>query len=480
MKQRATIIIIIIFSVSIFPQQEGDIVISEYSKDSQIPGVQVIELMVVNGPLDMRNWILTENSPRTDANALVNPYNEATMVFQNNETWNTLPSGTIIRFNVGDSAAIANAGLINDNIINQKENDFLIIQSYKAPEFLMNINTPIWEMSSTYGDNILLAKDDDGDSFNGYVNAIDAIYYADDADTAQTSNDPFGPTSATRIGPANIDNGYYFNTGDLRDLGNNDPANWRAGGSFLPIRYFSFGEPNKSDLDTARQDLGYYWGTLKSGGNIQISPGVDSTQAVITYQLASGWSLRTNDMYVVMTEGNDFGIPPNKDLSGLAANPVYGSLGSQWGANSYLVYSGDADSIIVSGLVNGYSNYNIRIWTVKDKFLYYEDTYSTLGDPPIAIEYDNNIIAGSYNLEQNYPNPFNPSTTISFTLPERSFTILKVYDILGKEVATLINEEMNQGKHAIHFNAANFASGVYLYTLQAGLKSFSKKMILMK
>ncbi|HEX3075075.1 MAG TPA: hypothetical protein VHP30_15785, partial [Ignavibacteriales bacterium] len=112
MKRACTFFIVLLFYLPLQAQQEGDIVISEYSKDSQIPGaIQVIELMVVNGPLDIRNWILTENSPRTDANALVNPYNEATMVFQNKDAWNNLPSGTILRFNVGDSAAITSAGL---------------------------------------------------------------------------------------------------------------------------------------------------------------------------------------------------------------------------------------------------------------------------------------------------------------------------------------------------------------------------------
>lgn len=85
-----------------------------------------------------------------------------------------------------------------------------------------------------------------------------------------------------------------------------------------------------------------------------------------------------------------------------------------------------------------------------------------------------------FSLEQNYPNPFNPSTTIKFALPEKSSVVLKVYDVTGKEIATLANGTFEAGEHKVEFNAANLKSGIYVYKLQAGDKSFSRKMILMK
>ncbi len=85
-----------------------------------------------------------------------------------------------------------------------------------------------------------------------------------------------------------------------------------------------------------------------------------------------------------------------------------------------------------------------------------------------------------FYLSQNYPNPFNPSTIIGFSLPERQLVTLKVYDILGKEVATLINEELIGGYHERAFNALNLSSGVYFYNLQAGKFSESKKMMLIR
>ena len=86
----------------------------------------------------------------------------------------------------------------------------------------------------------------------------------------------------------------------------------------------------------------------------------------------------------------------------------------------------------------------------------------------------------SYKLNQNYPNPFNSSTTISFSIPTYEFVTLKVYDVLGREVATLVNENLSAGSYSYNFDASNLTSGVYLYKLQAGKHSETKKMMLMK
>jgi subtilisin family serine protease len=93
---------------------------------------------------------------------------------------------------------------------------------------------------------------------------------------------------------------------------------------------------------------------------------------------------------------------------------------------------------------------------------------------------DNKIVPLTYSLEQNYPNPFNPNTTISFRLAEKGTTTLKVYDILGKEISTLVNEELGAGEHKVIFNAANYASGVYFYRINSGTFTQSRKMILLK
>ena len=97
-----------------------------------------------------------------------------------------------------------------------------------------------------------------------------------------------------------------------------------------------------------------------------------------------------------------------------------------------------------------------------------------------AIKVEDTFVPSAYKLYQNYPNPFNPATTIRFDVPEESKVVLKVYDILGREVATLVNEVKHAGNYKISFNASDFASSVYFFRLQAGSFTNTKKMILLR
>lgn len=85
-----------------------------------------------------------------------------------------------------------------------------------------------------------------------------------------------------------------------------------------------------------------------------------------------------------------------------------------------------------------------------------------------------------YKLEQNFPNPFNPTTTIDYQIPKNGFVTLKLYDILGKEIATLVNEQKNQGRYTVNFDASKLSSGVYIYQIRANDFVNSKKMMLVK
>lgn len=89
-------------------------------------------------------------------------------------------------------------------------------------------------------------------------------------------------------------------------------------------------------------------------------------------------------------------------------------------------------------------------------------------------------IPGQYLLSQNYPNPFNPVTVISYQIPDNENVLLKIYDINGKEVVTLVNEYKEAGSYEVNFNGSNFASGVYYYQLDAGDFKATKKMLLVK
>ncbi len=97
-----------------------------------------------------------------------------------------------------------------------------------------------------------------------------------------------------------------------------------------------------------------------------------------------------------------------------------------------------------------------------------------------GVEQADNTVPENFNLEQNYPNPFNPTTQINYSIPSTQNVTLKVYDELGKEVATLVNKDQAAGNYSVDFNASNLASGVYFYRIQAGNFIQMKKMILMK
>lgn len=85
-----------------------------------------------------------------------------------------------------------------------------------------------------------------------------------------------------------------------------------------------------------------------------------------------------------------------------------------------------------------------------------------------------------FKLQQNYPNPFNPSTMIKFSVPERSNVLIKIYDILGGEVVTFVNEEMEVGWYTRVFDASGYSTGVYVYRMQTGNYVSTKKMLLIK
>lgn len=96
-----------------------------------------------------------------------------------------------------------------------------------------------------------------------------------------------------------------------------------------------------------------------------------------------------------------------------------------------------------------------------------------------------NTIAENFSLSQNYPNPFNPSTKINFSLPEGGFVSLKVYDIMGKEVTTLVSEDFSRGSYAVDFAAGNLSSGIYIYSIEVKSQSGNiykdtKKLTLIK
>jgi len=137
---------------------------------------------------------------------------------------------------------------------------------------------------------------------------------------------------------------------------------------------------------------------------------------------------------------------------------------------------GDAtiiDSVLIqwpSGAVDSYTSIN------SNQFI-----TATEGGVLTGIKKDLNLnIPDGYSLEQNYPNPFNPSTIIRFSIPEESNVSIVVFNSLGEEVRTLVNEKFTSGSYEVEFDASGLPSGIYLYKINAGSFVETKKMILLK
>jgi hypothetical protein len=97
-----------------------------------------------------------------------------------------------------------------------------------------------------------------------------------------------------------------------------------------------------------------------------------------------------------------------------------------------------------------------------------------------GVEDKTNVLPKNFSLSQNYPNPFNPTTTIHYSVPKTSFVTIKVYDMLGKEIATLVNQEKSAGNYTVQFNGSNLSSGIYFYRMRSGNFVETKKLLLLK
>jgi hypothetical protein len=140
--------------------------------------------------------------------------------------------------------------------------------------------------------------------------------------------------------------------------------------------------------------------------------------------------------------------------------------------------SGGSAVVFASGFLTPSANQNGEAFGLF--FALADGTVGQFAEGVTSIEEISSITPIDYNLSLNYPNPFNPSTTINFTIPVNEFVTLKIFNILGSEVATLVNGTLAAGSYKFNFDAQNLASGVYLYELKAGNFTEIKKMNLLK
>lgn len=229
--------------------------------------------------------------------------------------------------------------------------------------------------------------------------------------------------------------------------------------------------------------VGGSWGMINSTGNptenwveaTGIEPNgifaiADPNDNPIPVELTS-FNALTNERNVTLswitaTESNNLGFEIERAVSSINQN-------LEWTKIGFVQSSGN------STVANSYSFIDMNLQPAQ--YLYRLKVVDLDG----SISYSNIInvdvnAPANYLLSQNYPNPFNPSTTIHFEVPTRSFISIKIYDAIGNEIRTLVNEEKEAGMYEVSFNASDLTSGIYFYSLNSGNVSITKKMMLMK
>ena len=205
--------------------------------------------------------------------------------------------------------------------------------------------------------------------------------------------------------------------------------------------------------------------SMVTGINFNVTAISDSGAATVNGQVRDNSGNPLNGAFIYAVDGNQqtysFGI------SDSAGNyTISGLIPGSYSITSQLYGYNDAPTSSVS------LNYSTEFSTSA--------SFTLTPESVTAVKENTPVVIGSFKLNQNYPNPFNPSTVISFTIPNQSKVTLKVYNILGSEVETLVNESKPAGSYNVTFNAGKLSSGVYFYQLIAGNFVSTKKLLLLK
>lgn len=209
--------------------------------------------------------------------------------------------------------------------------------------------------------------------------------------------------------------------------------------------------------------------------------------------------------FIMSIDASGNGHPVSQKHGSLKGWYKFNPLGNEWLTISVLMTTSDSTGVGSGGVVietaaSSWTEFTAPITYIPGSpdpvetfiIIVVEDTSGNPGSigtsakidqlsftSPSAVELISGLPDG-FSLKQNYPNPFNPTTNIEYSIPEQSFVQLKVYDILGNEVSTLVNEELSAGTYKADFTAQNLASGFYIAQLRTGNYLKSIKMTLMK
>lgn len=262
---------------------------------------------------------------------------------------------------------------------------------------------------------------------------------------------------------------------------NNSFEDWTSG---MPDNWFTTGSPSVTQASVAYNGSSSVKMEVIDLGGFAFIPVMQSLDATANGHPVSEKHGALHGWYQFMPQGND-GIIITVIMQEGQSNPVGGggliipAATSGWTQFTVPIFyfpgSPDPDNTIISIIIADTTGGGSEIGTVGS--MGYIDYLTFTG--PSSVEQIGGL-PQDFSLSQNYPNPFNPLTNIEYTIPEASFVQLKVYDILGKEVATLVNEEQSAGTYRADFTAENLASGLYITKLQAGSHTKTIKMSLLK
>jgi hypothetical protein len=302
-----------------------------------------------------------------------------------------------------------------------------------------------------------------------------------------TANDQIGSADGILSGAAGILNGSLFTT---------DPNSWVE----LPPDVISLNGYSEITLEiwftplstanTGYHMIVFFGNTVNSVGNdyyfIAPARGDNVSRAAISCGVVtSPWTGETgangpevNDtlLHHMISTLTDTNITLYIDGELKASTPLdtNNSISKISAAFVYLAKVGYTGDATWRGEILEFNIFNKALSPEEVLFLFNK------GAVPTSIEDDLSIYPEEYGLAQNYPNPFNPGTKISFDLPKESHVKIDVYDMLGREIATLLDEIKPAGKHNIEFDGAKLTSGIYICRMEAGNKIFSRKMVLLK
>ncbi|MFA6978909.1 MAG: T9SS type A sorting domain-containing protein [Ignavibacteriaceae bacterium] len=391
----------------------------------------------------------------------------------NDLTMNAGATLTISPGNIFKMAAYRNIYIKGGLVVNGESNKSIIFTSYKddARDGDSNGDGPSLPGSGNWGHIQFFDTAIDSSCKINYCNLYysgNNVIYIDGA----------SPLIQNSIIDSSSSHGIYINNQANPDLGGGSSGsigkNILEGFADVPNKYAVY---NNSTNNIAAKNN--YWGTSTSSSisNALFDYYDNSSKGIVNYvpfyptrelpvELINFQVIASNQsvdlMWQTATEvnNNGFEVERNSTASWSKIGFVEGN-GTTTTPKKYSFHD--------ENLPDGKYSYRLKQIDFDGRFEYSHSVVVEISDAPKV-----------FALSQNYPNPFNPSTKIKFSIPQTSFVTLKVYDMLGKEIITLINEEKTIGNYEIDFNASNLSSGVYFYKIQASSFIDTKKFILLR